>query len=51
MNNKDRRAVKVTSADTRIVRRLRRRAEKAEVRGVRAGKMARRATRNGWYYA
>lgn len=49
--NPDRRVVKVSSKETRHVRRLRRSAEKAELRGSRPGKMAVRATRNGWYYA
>lgn len=51
MTNRDRRIVKVTSRETRIVRRLRRRAERAELRGYRPGKSAVAATRNGWWYA
>lgn len=49
--NKDRRYVKVTSRETRYVRRLRRRAEKRELRGEAIGKTALRATRRGWYFA
>jgi hypothetical protein len=51
MRNRDRRHVTVTSKETRVVRRARRRAEKAEITGHRAGKQAIRATRNGWWYA
>jgi hypothetical protein len=51
MRNRDRRVVKVTAKETRITRRLRRRAEKAELLGYRPGKSAVKATRNGWWYA
>jgi hypothetical protein len=49
--NPDRAVVKVSSKETRVVRRSRRRAEKAELTGARVGKQAQRATRNGWWYA
>jgi len=48
--NRSRRNVRVTSKETRAVRRMRRRAERAELTGNRAGKMAVRATRGGWWY-
>jgi hypothetical protein len=51
MRNRDRRVVKVTSKETRVVRRARRHAEKAELRGHRVSKMGARATKNGWWYA
>ncbi len=51
MRNRDRRYVEVTSKETRIVRRARRRAEKAEITGARAGKFAKECTRNGFRYA
>lgn len=50
--NTDRSVVKVTSNQTRVVRRARRRAEKAEiVEGYRAGKSATRAQAGGYWYA
>jgi hypothetical protein len=49
--NRDRRLVRVTAKDTRYVRRLRRRAERRELRGEPIGKTAGRARRRGWWYA
>jgi hypothetical protein len=49
-NNKDRRIVRVSSRETRMVRRLRRRAERRELRGENV-RSAVRATRRGWWYA
>lgn len=49
--NKDRRVVRVTSKETRRVRRLRRRAEQRQLRGEAVGRQALRATRRGWWYA
>jgi hypothetical protein len=48
--NKDKRLVTVTRAEKDQVKRLRRRAEKREVRGEHV-RTAVRATRRGWWYA
>ncbi len=48
--NKDRRIVTVTAREKRVVRHLRRRAEKRELRGEHP-RTAARATRRGWWYA
>lgn len=48
--NRDRRFVNVTAAEKAVVKRLRRRAEKRELRGEHT-RTAVRATRRGWWYA
>ena len=48
--NRDKRLVNVTSAEEAAVKRLRRRAEKRELRGEHP-RTAARATRRGWWYA
>lgn len=48
--NKSRRYVRVGASEKRVVKRLRRRAERRQLRGERVGKLAARATRRGWWY-
>lgn len=48
--NKDKQIVNVSRAEKDYVKRLRRRAEKRQLRGEHVG-FAGRATRRGWWYA
>jgi hypothetical protein len=48
--NRDKRLVNVTRAEKNAVKRLRRRAERREIRGEHP-RTAARATRRGWWYA
>ncbi len=49
--NRDKRIVNVTKREKTIVKRLRRHAEKRELRGEHIRRMAVRATKRGWWYA